>query len=225
MDNSAGTVALTVSTAVGQNIIIPAGYQGVMPLYLSPDGVVTFNGNGTISANLLNFPTPANVWPAGASSSLVQQVQDAALEALIYNGGYMINQGGFDTSDVRRNLHYGKAYYGANFVGGTVIAGVAGKYPFINNIAIDLACITTGTVQTTLTIAVLFSTAGGILLTDVPILTTAPTSSPNPVVNLSGLNLIGNSGDSVSISTTPGAGTLNGGGINFCIVGGLTSIP
>jgi len=67
MDNSSGSAALQVSTTTGQKIIIPAGYQGVMPLYLSADKTITFNGNGSVNIVMLNFPTPANVWPASAN--------------------------------------------------------------------------------------------------------------------------------------------------------------
>lgn len=88
VDNSAGTIPLTVTTAAGQIFKIPAGYQGVMPIYLSPDNVITFAGTGTVNVTLLNFPTPAAVWNATTSGSVVTisgtvQVQDGLSEGYL----------------------------------------------------------------------------------------------------------------------------------------------
>ncbi len=98
IDNSAGTSTLTCSTSIGQAIKVPAGFQACMPVYLSADKVITFNGNGTVPIVLLNFPTPAAVWDASGNggSELVVidgllQVQDPALEALISAGGLNVN--------------------------------------------------------------------------------------------------------------------------------------
>jgi hypothetical protein len=83
--NSAGTAQLQVSTSAGATLKIPAQYQGVMPLYLSADNVLTFSGAGTVTVTLLNFPTPAMVWPTEGSGTVqvsgTVSVQDAQVEA------------------------------------------------------------------------------------------------------------------------------------------------
>lgn len=89
VDNSAGTSTLTITTIAGQNVSIPAAYQALMPLYLSADNTITFNGNGTIKVTLLNFRTAAAVWPSTAAASQAVtisgtvQTQDALLETTV----------------------------------------------------------------------------------------------------------------------------------------------
>jgi len=83
LDNSLGSTALALTTTAGQNIVIPAGGQAVMPLYLSAIGTITLTGTGEVNITLLNFPTPACVW--GASGQVVTisgtvQVQDLVTE-------------------------------------------------------------------------------------------------------------------------------------------------
>lgn len=90
IDNSANGTSFSVQTTAGQRLQIPAGYQGVMPLYLSQDGTLTLNGGGTVQLTLLNFPTPAAVWPATSSSTIVTisgtvQVQDTIAETALAN--------------------------------------------------------------------------------------------------------------------------------------------
>jgi hypothetical protein len=69
IDNSNGTASLGVTTVAGMNLSIPAGWQCLMPLFLSADNTLTFTGNGTVNLTLLNFRTPAMVWPGTASAT------------------------------------------------------------------------------------------------------------------------------------------------------------
>lgn len=65
IDNSLGTATFTLLVvATLQLISIPAGYQGIMPLYMTADNVVQLTGNGTVPVIFNNFPTPAAVWKA-----------------------------------------------------------------------------------------------------------------------------------------------------------------
>ena len=65
IDNSAGTTACVVqANATNQRVSIPAGYQGIMPFYMTADNVVTISGNGSVPIIFNNFPTPAAVWKA-----------------------------------------------------------------------------------------------------------------------------------------------------------------
>lgn len=83
IDNSAGTQSLNVNTTAGQNFTIPSTYQGLMPLYLSAQNIINFTGNGTVNITLLNFPTPAAVWPTTLPSGATQQVQDVVAEGYL----------------------------------------------------------------------------------------------------------------------------------------------
>lgn len=89
VDNSAGSSAVSISTAAGQNFIVPTSYQGVMPLYLSADQVLTISGDGNVNFVLLNFPTPASVWPTATtgvvSISGTVTVTDATAEGYLAN--------------------------------------------------------------------------------------------------------------------------------------------
>lgn len=88
-DNSAGTVALNITTQASPTpFIVPAGFQAILPVYLSADNVITLAGNGTIKITLLNFPTPACVWPTSAvpvSIAGTVTVQDVAAEGYLAN--------------------------------------------------------------------------------------------------------------------------------------------
>lgn len=65
IDNSAGSVPATLLVvATLQMISIPAGFQGIMPLYITADNVVQLTGNGNVTVIFNNFPTPAAVWKA-----------------------------------------------------------------------------------------------------------------------------------------------------------------
>lgn len=69
IDNSQGTGTVTATVvATLQNFTVPTGYQGVAPLYVSPDNVISFTGAGTVTIVFLNFPTPVGVWPAASNS-------------------------------------------------------------------------------------------------------------------------------------------------------------
>jgi len=70
IDNSAGTAALVLSVPASlQNFTVPIGYQGVAPLYVTPDLVINFTGAGNVPVTFLNFPTPVGVWPANTAAS------------------------------------------------------------------------------------------------------------------------------------------------------------
>src|ERR1700749_812468 len=58
MENSAGTTSLSVTMASLQTFTIPAGWQGLAPIYLSADNVLTFTGQGLVGIVLINVPTP-----------------------------------------------------------------------------------------------------------------------------------------------------------------------
>ncbi len=88
IDNSAGAVTCTVSTVGGPTLQIPASYQGLFPLYLGADNTVTLNGYGQINLSLLNFPTPAAIWPTAAQIVTLNgtsAVQDVAAEGYLSN--------------------------------------------------------------------------------------------------------------------------------------------
>jgi hypothetical protein len=70
-DNSEGTAALTVTTVVGQVLVVPAGSQAMLPLFLSADKTITFNGAGTVNVVLTNFFIGPSVWNATAAGSVV----------------------------------------------------------------------------------------------------------------------------------------------------------
>lgn len=92
-DNSANTTALTLTTAAGQNLIVPAGAQGIFPVILANGSpTVVVSGNGTATLLFLNVPMPFGSWSASGSAALVVtggnlQVTDTALDATIANGG------------------------------------------------------------------------------------------------------------------------------------------
>lgn len=65
IDNSQGTTAFTLLVnATLQLISVPAGFQAIMPLYMTADNVVQMTGDGNIPVIFNNFPTPAAVWSA-----------------------------------------------------------------------------------------------------------------------------------------------------------------
>jgi hypothetical protein len=70
-DNSQGTAALTVTTVVGQVLVVPLGSQAMLPLFLSADKTITFNGAGTVNVVLTNFFIGPSVWNATAAGSVV----------------------------------------------------------------------------------------------------------------------------------------------------------
>jgi hypothetical protein len=90
IDNSgASNGAVTVKMTSGQIFTIPGTYQALMPLYLSGDQTITMSGSGTLNFCLINFPTPAAVWPS-AGTAVAQitglvQTQDAIAEGFLSN--------------------------------------------------------------------------------------------------------------------------------------------
>lgn len=65
IDNSAGSAPFVLTVvATLQNVPIPAGFMGIMPLYVTADNVVQLTGNGNVTVIFNNFPTPAAVWSA-----------------------------------------------------------------------------------------------------------------------------------------------------------------
>lgn len=147
MDNSGGSTALQVSTTTGQKIAIPSGYQGVMPLYLSADKTITFNGNGTVNLVLLNFPTPAAVWPAsgGGSADVVDGqllVSDGTAQGLLSeivsntSGGGGGATGPFlgygnDNASIKDVVGWVNAIQYNNSSGPTTLAQTNGSYPIM----------------------------------------------------------------------------------------------
>ena len=93
VDNSANSTSLTLTTAAGQNLIIPPASQGIFPVILANGSpTVTVAGSGTATLLFLNVPMPFGSWSISGAPALVVtngnlQVTDTALDATIANGG------------------------------------------------------------------------------------------------------------------------------------------
>ena len=94
VDNSQSTAAITItSQAFNQNIVVPAGAQAILPVFVinPPVFIATSTGGKNIPLFFFNIPLPAQVWNQGTGpfsfSGNNLLVSDPALEALIANLG------------------------------------------------------------------------------------------------------------------------------------------
>lgn len=87
IDNSAGSASFSVDCPNGDNITIPAGWQGVFPCYVpNSNPVFVFSGTGTVKITFMNFQQPLATWGATASFSYngnSLNVYDATLAGLL----------------------------------------------------------------------------------------------------------------------------------------------
>jgi hypothetical protein len=90
IDNSEGTDTCTFSTSGGPTVSIAAGWQALLPLYMSADGVFNVSGDGSVDITLLNFPTPAAVWPSNSAANQVSVVGTVTVTDPIAEG-YLAN--------------------------------------------------------------------------------------------------------------------------------------
>lgn len=90
-DNTANTVPVSIVTAAGQNLVVPAGSQGIFPLILSNGSpTATVSGTGTVTMLFLNVPMPFGTWGGGLQATVTGGkllVSDTTLDATVANGG------------------------------------------------------------------------------------------------------------------------------------------
>lgn len=89
IDNTLNTQSVTLQTTViNQQITIPAGYQGIFPIFATDQAVfiVSSQGSGDVTVAYSNTPQPAALW-AGTNQALVisgiVQVTDPVLDATV----------------------------------------------------------------------------------------------------------------------------------------------
>lgn len=229
VDNSAGTTSCSIGTAAAFAMQVPAGYQGILPLYMSDDNVLTINGTGNVGITLLNFPSPAMVWPASpanTSANIVNgilQVQDVGLENLIYQGGLNANGGGLGHADVRKSKRIGNAYSGS-ITTATTVAVIAGSPScFVSGISVVLspdAQIAAGGV---LTVAANFTNSGTVFTRRLT-MPAAAVFGAYTFFDKENLSLVGAiAGDTFNLVVTSPGGALSAGAIEYTIFGGQTA--
>jgi hypothetical protein len=98
-DNSQSAAQLTVTiSGTGQTLIVPAGFEGYIPMLSPSGGTITFTSLGGIQLNvdLYNVPMPAMIWNAssaqfsfvsGGAASGALKTSDVILDAIIAAGG------------------------------------------------------------------------------------------------------------------------------------------
>ncbi len=206
-----------------QTFTIPAGYQGLAPVYLSADNVLTFSGQGQVGIVLINVPTPVAVWPASSTAAgTTQQVADAILNGQVETPGSFTN-GGLSTMekvlgplDTIQHVRAGSAHAGTLATASTVAVITGAPGSFVTGIDIYVQGGSTGAAATTITVA--FSTVGTILTRQIPLSVTALAGSQ--LVSLTGLQLLGPA-DNVTITSSA---AFTAGGIAYTIFGGTTAI-
>ncbi len=94
IDNSQNTQSLTItSQAFNQKIVVPAGAQAILPVFVinPPVFIAASNGGVNVPLFFFNVPLPAQVWNQGNTFSVngsgYLNVTDVALDALISNLG------------------------------------------------------------------------------------------------------------------------------------------
>lgn len=135
VDNSGNASPLTIqSQTMNQKIVIPAGAQAILPLFVTNPPVFLVSSVGGVQVPLFffNIPLPAQVWNAAnaftfTGGSLV--VSDPLLEALIsnLNGGNGLNvnivSGLFAGPNNPSSLLASVASTGAATINGTAVGG------------------------------------------------------------------------------------------------------
>lgn len=148
VDNSGNTAALTIqSQTMNQKIVIPAGAQAILPLFVTnpPIFIVSSIGGVQVPLFFFNIPLPAQVWNAANAftfngGSLV--VSDPLLEALIssLNGGNGLNvnvvSGGFAGPNNPLPFISSVASTGAATINGTAVS--AGLHAYLTGFDIGL---------------------------------------------------------------------------------------
>lgn len=234
IDNSQGQTpfSLTVN-ATFQVFTVPAGYQGVAPLYVTPDLVCTLAGSGQVAVVFQNFPTPAAVWPASGPVPLPPggftfsgnslETLDTGLAAKTEAGGLKAVEMLLSPGDVPIHARAGQPIFGSTIASGAVILAASGVLrPFVTdfNIQVSANAVPIGGAGA-FTAALTFVGSGLIVWEGQIWLNAAPPHVTNTVISRTGLNYLGAPGDSLQLTFGP----LFSAGVLFYNVGcGMTGV-
>lgn len=231
IDNSLGTAPLSVFVpGTFQNFSVPAGYQGVAPLFLDANQVLTFTGvNANANVILCNFPVPVGVWQASTGTG--QQtftggnlnVTDPALDAKIEAGGLGVMTKSLGPGDVPFHTRAGQSFSGLIQAAGTVTIIAGAPSAFISGIDLWIDPITAAAAAgSEILIQVGFSTAGLVLSRTALTTVTGYGNVGVLLASISNLDLVGNlGGDNVTITNNI---TFTAGGFRYTIWGGTTGV-
>lgn len=147
VDNSAGTAACVVSVpATLQNFTVPAGYQGVTPLYVSPDLVIIFSGTGAVPVVFTNFPTPVGVWPANTAASGAFTFTGGNLNTRDVNIAAAVDGGAIDTvqklytgGDTQVHHRSGNVISGTTAAAGTTVILAGAPSVFLSSAHVSIS--------------------------------------------------------------------------------------
>ena len=227
VDNSAGTSPCSISAGGAAPLIVPGGYQGMLPLYLSDNAVLLISGAGLVNFVLTNFSVPAAVWIAnGASADVIGgllQVQDAAIEALIANGALNVSNVGYGTADALVHKRFGSPFAGSLTAAATAAIITGAPSVFLTNIDVTLSPDATLASAGILTITgALAISAVNVFVRKIWVPATAADGNPTTICHIDNLNIVGAlSGDNFDLTLSV---ALLTGSVEYTIVGGTTGV-
>lgn len=233
IDNSAGTAACTVSVPASlQNFTVPIGYQGVAPLYVTPDMVLVFSGIGVVPVVFLNFPTPASVWPANTAASGsftftggALNTRDAVLDPLAQTGGLLVVPNLYGNADAPIYARQGNPLSGNVTAAGTTVLLAGAPSVFLSSVDVSVDGNASLAAAGPLTVTLFFGTSATRIFQRTVILPAAAPATPTPryeLFNQSDLAFIGTiAGDNISFTLSA---ALTSGTVSYVLGAGTTAV-
>jgi hypothetical protein len=129
IDNSAGTTSVTLTILSMGNVIVPAGFQAICPIFMSDDNTITFSGNGTVNFALVNIDCHMGMWNpngAGGTNSFGNNtdnqvpVSTGLVGGVSYNYGYDILTGEWSRQTIKSTA-YSTSLVSADTINGLVV--------------------------------------------------------------------------------------------------------
>lgn len=233
IDNSNGTAPLGLSVPASlQNFTVPTGYQGVAPLYVTPDLVINFLGTGNVPVTFLNFPTPVAVWPANTAASGAFTFTGGNLNTRDVNIAANTEAGGLDTllklfssGDVPVHARAGNPISGQATAAGAVdvLAGAPSVFLSSADISVDGNASLAAAGPFTVTLA--FGTSGLQICKRTIVLPNAAPATATPryeLFNQSDLNFLGAvAADKLTLTLSA---ALTSGAVQYTLGAGTTAV-
>lgn len=231
IDNSQNSspAQLTVQATL-QNFTVPAGYQGVAPLYVTADLVVIVSGNGNLPMVFLNFPTPAAVWPAAGGGTQTftggnLNTRDTNIALAMDQSGVGVVEKAYGNADqiVRRRL--GAALSGQVTAAGNTVLLAGAPSVFLSSADISVDGNASLAAAGSLTVTLSFGTSALQILKRTIVLPNAAPATPSPryeLFNQSDLSFIGAlAADNLTMNLSA---ALTSGGVQYTLGAGTTGV-